>query len=48
MYEVDWKRYSSYVQLRERWTSGNRDGKIIVLVGSNDENYDTNFGAEDN
>jgi hypothetical protein len=25
----------------------NKDGKIIVLVGSNYENYDTSVGAED-
>jgi len=47
VYELDWKRYRRYVLLRERWTWGSRDGKIIVLVGSNYENYDTSFGAED-
>jgi hypothetical protein len=46
--EVDWKRYRRYVLLRERSTWRSRDGKIIVLVGSNDENYDVSFGAEDN
>jgi hypothetical protein len=38
MSEVDWKRYRSYVLLREMWTWGSRDRKIIVLVGSNYEN----------
>lgn len=47
VYEVGWKRYRRYPLLRERWTWGNRDGKIIVLVGSNYENYDTHSGAED-
>jgi len=47
VYEVDWKRYRRYVLLRERCTLGSRDGKIIVLVGSNFENYDTSFGAAD-
>lgn len=48
VYEVDRKRHRRYVLLRERWTWRRRDGKIIVLVGSNFENYDTSFGPEDN
>ena len=27
---------------------GKRDGKIIALVGSKDESYDTSSGVEDN
>ena len=46
VYKVDCKRYRRSVLLRERWTWGSRYGKIIVLVGSNDENATQVWGLK--